>query len=144
MHTKGAHTECILRNDPRLIAGVGAVVSHAAERAGLLDQTEFAAAAVEACRETLAGLAKIGMRESPLQLAVEQYTGRVEVTIEPATARGRNGAGFEGRAAANAVEGLCRTLERKGVDRVLCETLPHSFRMKLIKYSAGPKTAASD
>jgi hypothetical protein len=42
------------------------------------------------------------------------------------------------------VEGVCQTLQRKGVDRVLCESLPHSFRMKLIKYSAGPKSAASD
>jgi hypothetical protein len=145
-HTKGAHTHCILRNDPRLIAGVGAVVSHAAERAGLVqwDQTEFANAAEEACRETLASLAKVGMRQSDLQLLVDQFAGRVEITIEPATGNGHDTRALEGRAAVKAVEGVCRTLERKGVDRVLCETLPHSFRMKLIKYSAGPKSAASD
>jgi hypothetical protein len=145
-HAKGAHTHCILRNDPRLIAGVGAVISHAAERAGLVqwDQTEFANATEQACRETLASLAKIGISGSRLQLAVEQYTGRVEVTIEPTAERNGVTRSAEGRAAAHAVEGVCRTLERKGVDRVLCETLPHSFRMKLIKYSSGPKSAASD
>jgi hypothetical protein len=135
----------MLRNDTRLIAGVGAVVSHAAGRAGLVewDQTEFAAAAEEACRETLATLKKIGKPDFVVQLAVAHFPGRVEVTIEPAGGS-RGTRGLEGRAAVHAVEGVCQTLERKGVDRVFCETLPHSFRMKLIKYCAGPKSAASD
>ncbi len=146
MHTaKGAHTECMLRYDLRLIAGVGAVVSHAAGRAGLAewDQTEFAAATEEACRETLATLSRIGHSEQKVQLEVEDFPGRVEVTIEPvAAARGPHV--LQGRAAAHAVEGVCRTLQRKGVDRVLCENLPRSFRMKLIKYRAAPKTATGD
>jgi hypothetical protein len=144
MHTKGARTECTLRNDPRLIAGVGAVVSHAAGLAGLVewDQTELATATEEACRETLATLNKIGKRDVVMQLAVAQFPGRVEVTIEPAGG-GRGIRGLEGRAAVHAVEGVCQTLQRK-VDRVLCEPLPHSFRMKLIKYCSGPKTATGD
>jgi hypothetical protein len=145
MRTKGARTECLLRNDARLIAGIGAVVAHAAERAGLLewDQTGFVAAAEEACRETLATLNKLGKRDLMVQLAVAHYPGRVEVTIEPAGGS-RGTRGLEGRAAVHAVEGVCQTLERKGVDRVLCEALPHSFRVKLIKYSADRRSAASD
>jgi ribosomal protein S5 len=146
MHiAKGAHTECTLRNDRRLIAGVGAVVSHAAGRAGLAerDQTEFAAATEEACLETLATLSRIGHGEQKVQLEVADFPGRVEVTIEPVPA-GRGPRVLQGRAAAHAVEGVCKTLERKGVDRVLCENLPRSFRMKLIKYRAAPKTAAGD
>jgi hypothetical protein len=145
MHIKGTHTACTLRNDPRLIAGVGAVISHAAERAGLLewDQTQFVAATEEACRETLAALNKIGKHEFVVQLGVAQFPGRVEVTIEP-TGSTHGTRGLEGRAAVHAIEGVCQTLQRKGVDRVLCEVLPHSFRMKLIKYSSGPKSAAGD
>jgi hypothetical protein len=144
MHTKGGRTECTLRNDPRLIAGVGAVVSYAASRAGLVewDQTEFAALTEEACRETLLTLTRISERDQAVQLAVSDYPGRVEVTIEPAGGKGIRG--LHGRAAVHAVEGVCRTLQRKNVDRVLCESLPHSFRMKLIKYCAGPKTAVGD
>jgi hypothetical protein len=146
MNAKGAHTSLYLRNDPRLIAGVGAVISHAAEHAGLVqwDQTEFANATEHVCRETLASLAKTGISGSDLQLVVDQYAGRVEVTIEPAASCNGNSRGTEVRAAVNAVEGVCRTLERKGIDRVLCETLPHSFRMRLIKYNAGPKTATGE
>jgi hypothetical protein len=145
MHIKGTHTACTLRNDPRLIAGVGAVISHAAERAGLVewDQTQFVAATEEACRETLAVLTKISKRDLVMQLGIAQFPGRVEVMIEPAS--NANGTrGLEGRAAVHAVEGVCQTLQRKGIDRVVCEELPHSFRMKLIKYCSGPKSAASD
>ena len=145
MAAKGARTECTLRNDPRLIAGVGAVVLQAASHAGFVewDQTEFASATEEACRETLATLNRIGNRDLVVQLAVAEFPGRVEVTIEPsAGSKGMQGA--EGRETVHAVEAVCQTLQRKGVDRVLCESLPHSFRMKLIKYSAGPKTAAGD
>jgi hypothetical protein len=144
MPTNGGRTQCTLRDDPRLIAGVGAVVSHAAGAAGMVewDQTEFAAATEEACRETLASLNKIGQRDLVVQLAVLHVPGRVEVTIEPCASQGPRG--LTGRAAVHAVEGVCQTLQRKGVDRVLCESLPHSFRMKLIKYSAGPKSVASD
>ena len=147
MATRGSRTDCILREDPRLIAGIGAVVSHAAGRAGLVewDQTKFAQVTEEACRETLATLSRISHRESIVQLAVADFPGRVEVTIEPAAASESNDAQMvQGRAAVTAVEGVCRTLQRKGVDRVLCETRANSFRMKLIKYCSHPKSAASD
>lgn len=146
MHTKGARVECTLRNDPRLIAGVGAVVSHAAGRAGLVewDQTEFANLTEQACRETLSTLNRIEKNDHVVQLAVVDFPGRVEVTIEPAAERGTRG--LHGRAAIHAVEGVCHDLQRRGVDRVLCENLPRSFRMKLIKYCncTGPKSATGD
>jgi hypothetical protein len=134
--------ELTLRNDPRLIAGIGAVVSHAAGKAGLVewDQTEFATVAELACRETLATLNRIDNGDHVVQLAVAEFPGRVEVTIEPLGGT----RGLQGRAAIHAVEGVCHDLLRKGVDRVLCENLPKSFRMKLIKYCAGPKTATGD
>src|SRR5690348_6910392 len=90
MHTKGARVECTLRNDPRLIAGVGAVVSHAAGRAGLVewDQNEFASLTEQACRETLTTLNRVEKGDHVVQLAVADYPGRVEVTIEPAAERG--------------------------------------------------------
>jgi len=145
MRIKGSRTECTLRNDPRFIAGIGAVVSHAACRAGLLewDQTEFAAATEEACRETLSTLSKIGKRELTVQLAVADFPGRVEVTIEPVTTH-RGVRGLTGRAAVHAVEGVCQTLQRRGVDRVLCETHAHSLRVKLIKYCSHLKAATGD
>ena len=143
MRTKGVRTECVLRNDPRLVAGVGAVVSYAAERAGMadLEKTEFVGVAEEACRETLGAINRIGHRDLTVQLAVSDFPGCVEVTIEPA-AESHAIRALEGRNALQAVEGVCQTLRRKGVDRVLCESLPGSFRMKLIKYqAAGTKTA---
>lgn len=144
MHTKGARVQCTLRNDPRLIAGVGAVVSHAAGRAGLIewDQNEFATVAEAACRETLTTLNRVEKGDHVVQLAVIEYSGRVEVTIEPAAERGARG--LHGSAAIHAVEGVCHSLRSKGVDRVLCENLPRSFRMKLIKYCTGPKSATGD
>ena len=147
MHTqgKGARVECTLRNDPRLIAGVGAVVSHAAGRAGFVewDQAEFASAAEEACRETLATLNRVAKADHAVQLAVSEFPGRVEVTIQPAAGAGGMGAQQE-RAAMHAVQGVCHTLRHKSIDRVLCENLPRSFRMRLIKYCSGPKRAAGD
>ncbi|MGH9575354.1 MAG: hypothetical protein ACRD40_17735 [Candidatus Acidiferrales bacterium] len=136
--------ECTLRNDPRLIAGVGAVVSHAAGRAGLIewDQNEFASLAEAACRETLTTLNRVEKGDHIVQLAVADFPGRVEVTIEPAAEQGTRS--LHGSAAIHAVEGVCDSLQRKGVDRVLCENLPRSFRMRLIKYCTGPKTATGD
>ena len=144
MGAKEALTHCTVRNDPRLIAGVGAVVSHAAEHAGLVEQAshEFAEVAEEACRETMASLNGSGNSGVTMQLAVAQYPGRVEVTIQPAE-NGNGPRGLHGRTAVHAIQGVCQTLERKGVDRVLYENLPHSFRMKLIKYCAGPKVVGA-
>lgn len=146
MSIKDGHTECTLRNDPRLIAGVGAIVSHAAVQAGLSEweKTGFTTAAEEACRETLAALNKLSKREVLMQLAVNHFSGRVEVTIEPAFANNNGTYALEGRAAVNAVQGVCKALEQKGVDRAVCEPLPNSFRMKFIKYGADRTSAASD
>lgn len=146
MSTKDSHTECTLRNDPRFIAGVGAVVSHAAVHAGLSEweKSGFTSATEEACRETLAALKKLGNHDLTIQLAINHFQGRVEVTIEPSTANRHGAQALEGRAAINAVQSVCQSLEHKGVDRAVCESLPHSFRMKLIKYCADRNSAASD
>jgi hypothetical protein len=145
MSIKDGHTECKLRNDPRCIAGVGAVVSYAAMQAGLgeWEKTGFTGAAEEACRETLSALEKLGKQDLLMQVGINHFPGRVEVTIEPSV--NNNGTyALEGRAAVNAVQSVCQELERKGVDQAVCEPLPHSFRMKLIKYGADRNSPASD
>lgn len=144
MHTKGVRVECALRNDPRLIAGVGAVVLHAAGRAGLgeWEQSEFAALTERACSETLATLNRVEKGDHAVQLAVADFPGRVEVTIEPASSG--HVRGLYRREALHEIEGVCHSLQRLSTDRVLCENLPRSFRVRLMKHSAGPQRAAGD
>jgi hypothetical protein len=145
MVANGVRVACTLRNDPRLIAAVGAVISHAAGKAGLLEweQTEFATFTEQACRETLATLNRIDNGDHVVQLGVSEFPGRVEVTIEPLGGT-RDFRGLQGRTAIHAVEGVCQDLQSRGADHVFCENLPRSFRMKLIKCCSGPKTATGD
>jgi anti-sigma regulatory factor (Ser/Thr protein kinase) len=82
--------ECALDNDPRLIASIGAVLAHSARRAGLSEtaQEEIAAAVVEASREVLISVNGNGSSASTTRLIVEEFSDRVEVTIEsPAGAK---------------------------------------------------------
>jgi len=86
--------ECTLTNDARLIAGFGAIVSDAADRAGLAgeEQENFAAAVMEACREAFAQLKQQGLSDSALHITVAAFPGRVEAAIEyaaPAAVSGR-------------------------------------------------------
>jgi hypothetical protein len=86
MPTDTHRTECTLDDDPRLIAGFGAIVSASARRAGLTDcdQENFTAAVNECCREAFALIARDASRDSAatLHIAVADFSGRVEVTIE--------------------------------------------------------------
>ena len=83
MHTSTATIECALQNDRRLIAAVGAIVAHAAQHAGLSerDQEEFAAAAIDACREAFAHVTH-RRRNSALRLVVGDFSDHVVVTVE--------------------------------------------------------------
>ena len=82
--------DCTLDNDSRLIVSIGAVLAHAARRAGLSEaaQEEIAAAAVEASREALIPTNGNGSSAPKTKLVVEEFSDRVEVTIEsPAGAK---------------------------------------------------------
>jgi hypothetical protein len=95
MPTDTRRTECTLDNDPRLMAGFGAMVSAGACRAGLAegDQENFAAAVMECCREAFALIE----RKGSLHIAIEHFPGRVEATIE-----------YPGRAPAGARNSPCQ------------------------------------
>jgi anti-sigma regulatory factor (Ser/Thr protein kinase) len=76
--------DCALDNDPRLVVSIGAVLAHAAKRAGLPEAAheEIAAAAVEASREMLIPANGRGGSASTIRLVVEEFSDRVEVTME--------------------------------------------------------------
>ncbi|MGC2420655.1 MAG: hypothetical protein WA405_03285 [Candidatus Acidiferrales bacterium] len=84
MPTDTRRTECTLDNDSRLLAGFAAIVSTGARRAGLADadQENFGAAVMECCREAFALVERKGSRDSALHIAIENFPGCVEATIE--------------------------------------------------------------
>jgi hypothetical protein len=99
MPTDIRRTECTLDNDPRLMAGFGAMVSSGACRAGLAegDRENFVATVMECCREAFALIEHEGSRESALHIAIEHFPGRVEATME-----------YAGRAPAGARNSPCQ------------------------------------
>jgi hypothetical protein len=129
-------TELSLHNDPRLMAAVGAIVSHSAQRVGLSSEAQegLAAAALDACRETFPLLGNQDGDDSALKVIVEDFQDRVEVTIEHAgealpTAGLDSFCGGDGSMA-----GISSSLQDTRVDRVQYETQNGRSRMKLIKY----------
>ena len=79
-----ARVECTLQNDPRLIAGAGAIAAHMARHAGLTEhaQRDFHAAAQEACREALQSCGAKRSGRATISLAATRYADRVEVAVE--------------------------------------------------------------
>jgi len=135
MNTDPVRSELTLPNDPRLIPAVGAVVVHAAERAGLAQaaQEGFAAASIEACRERFSLIHKTGGANVDLRVSVVDYPDRIEVSIENAG----------GSAQLGDTKMLHLTQQYAMVDRVLHETRNGRVRTTLIKYigahASGPK-----
>lgn len=90
-----ARTEITLHGDPRLVAAVGAVVTHASQRLGLTEQADaLSASTMEVVREIFK---KMGNRaEAPdaaVQVVVEDHPGQLEVIIEhPGEADSASGA----------------------------------------------------
>lgn len=145
MSVDPTRTELSLHNDPRLMAAVGAIVTHSAQRAGLTSEAQegLAGAVMDACRETFPLLEGQGSDNSELKVIVEDFHDRVEVTIEHAgealPTAGLDtfcGGGSDGTAA-----GISNSLQDTRVDRVQYETREGRSRMKLIKYSGGLKAA---
>jgi len=144
MTTDHIRTELTVHNDPRLMAGVSALVSHLALVAGLpvASQEGLAAAVVDACRETFPLVNGEEGHDGALQMIVEDFPDRVEVTIEhggealPSAGLDSFCGGGEGIAA-----GISNSLQDTRVDRVQYETREGRSRMKLIKYCGGRKAA---
>ena len=79
-----ARTEITLHGDTRLVAAVGAVVTHASQRLGITDEADgLSASAMEVVRGIIAGMgnrAKSG--DAAEQVVVENHPGQLQVTIE--------------------------------------------------------------
>ena len=124
---ENARIASTLHNDRRLLAGVSAIVAHAARRAGLPEQAqaEFAAAAAEACREAFLSCESDGGSSCAIQLVVADLSDRIEVTIE---------------SWARAGEEVAKRVKGEGVDRVDRETRDGRTRMTLVKYHDAAKS----
>jgi anti-sigma regulatory factor (Ser/Thr protein kinase) len=141
MSTDPSRTELTLQDDPRLIAGVAAVVLFAGQRCGLSSgaQEDLAAAAADACRETFPLANNNGNTDSALHLIVSDFPDRVEVAIEH-SGESLPSAGLDTFCAgATAKAGLSAALQKTSVDRVLYETRNGVSRMTLIKYCEGKR-----
>jgi hypothetical protein len=140
MATDPSRTEFTLQDDPRLMAGVTAIVSFAAQRCGLsCDAGEgFAAAVATACQETFPLVNQNGTQNAALKLVVADFPDRVEVTIEH-SGEALPTAGLDTfcGGAAGGSEGLSKALQSTNVDRVQYETREGRSRMTLIKYCDG-------
>jgi hypothetical protein len=137
-------TELTVQNDPRLLAGVSALVSHLAMVAGLVVEAQegLAAAVVDACRDTFPLLAHTAEDNGALRMIVEDFADRVEVTIEhsgealPSAGLDSFCGGGEGIAA-----GISSSLLDTRVDRVQYETRDGLSRTTLTKYCSGRRAA---
>lgn len=130
----GARTtrvECTFDNDPRLIASLGPLISHAAKRAGLPEKTQedAAAAVVEASREMLIPANGKGSDASKTKLVVEEFSDRLEVTIE-------SSAGAK-------PEGISKRLEGMVADRVRCDGREGRVRVTLLKSCSTAKSGST-
>jgi anti-sigma regulatory factor (Ser/Thr protein kinase) len=90
----GGPTECILNNDPRLIAGAAALASHVARRAGLSEraQEDLYQAVAEACRQAFQMSGRARRTGATIHLAVESFPDRVEVAVEYPEGKGATAA----------------------------------------------------
>lgn len=138
MTTDPARIEFVIHDDHRLIAAVGTIVAHVAHRAGLTSKAEegFAAATMDACRETFPLVHNNGSREGTLRLIAVDYPDRVEVIIEH-MGEAVPTAGldtFVAGAVGDTGLGLSSALQGTKVDRVQYETRDGVSRVTLTKY----------
>ena len=134
-----ARTELKVHNDPRLLAAVGAIVSHSAHRAGLSREAQhgFAEAAVEAVRETFPLLGNDSTGDRDLRMVIEDFPDRVQVTIEH-SGESKPSAGLDtfagGGSRDHAGRKISASLQDTRVDQVQYDTHEGRSRMTLIKY----------
>jgi hypothetical protein len=123
--------ECTLGNDARLMASLGAVLTHAARRAGLpeVTQEDVAAAAFEALRETLSSANGKGSGASTTRLVVEEFSDRVEIAVDCS--------------AGATAEGTRKRLEGRFSDRVRCEGREGQVHITLLKPCAAKSSSTA-
>jgi hypothetical protein len=123
--------ECTFDNDPRLIASLGPLISHAAKRAGLPEksQEDAAAAMVEASREMLNPANGKASGASKTKLVVEEFSDRLEVTIESSVCA--------------KPEGINKRLEGMVADRVRCDGREGRVRITLLKSCSTAKSGST-
>jgi hypothetical protein len=142
MTTDPGRVEFNLHEDSRLIPAIGAIVSHAAQRAGLSPtaQNGLAEAAVEACRDTFPLVQGHGPHQPELRLIIEDFPDRVEVTIEH-SGEDLPTAGLDSfvvdATTTQPATGISHALQNTNVDRVQYEKREGRSRMTLIKYCDG-------
>jgi hypothetical protein len=75
--------ECAVQNDSRLLAGIAAIVAHAARSVGISDggQGALAREALAACRDAFAAL-PTSRRDPAIGLIVDRFPDRIEVVVE--------------------------------------------------------------
>ncbi len=133
--------ELKLDRDVRLTAGVTAAVIHVAESSGLAAdaQADLVAAAEDACCEAFRLLTAAGAR---LGVTIEEYTDRIEVTLEywvQAAQGGHKTSGLPRTEPAQPAGSCGRGLLGR-VDHVLSNTQGGTSRTTLVKYiRAQPK-----
>lgn len=128
-----ARTEITLHGDPRLVAAVGAVVTHASLRLGLTREADgLSASAMEFVREIFAKMGhRAGAPDAAVQVVVEDHPGQLEVTIE-----------HPGEAIPAASGSYTQSSPGKNWDNAKFETRNGTSRVVLIKYAAGKSPQA--
>jgi hypothetical protein len=126
--------ECTLDNDPRLIAGLGALISQAGRHAGLTqeDGESVAIAAMQTCREAFAQAHRRGStsrtgkgrRRAPaVRITLSDLRERVEVTVE-----------YAGKALPEARQNLLRGCAANGARG--SNNLPHCAHVEHLRFEA--------
>ena len=121
--------ECTFDNDQRLMASLGAIFAHASMRAGLQEKTheDVASAASDLSREMVAAAGK-GSSPSRTKIVVEEFSDRLEVTIEAS--------------AGAKLEGIGKQLEGKAADRIRSEGREGRVRVTLLKSCGTAKSGS--
>jgi len=145
MPTDTYRIECTLDNDAWLMAGFGAIAYNGAAHAGLseVEQEDFVAAAMKACREAFAQVEREGSRDSALHIAVAAFPGRVEATIEYA-ALAPGGGGRESACQCSADRGGLRSSNLPHAPGAQYETRDGRCRVTLAKNCGEVKARTRD
>ncbi|MGH9701647.1 MAG: hypothetical protein ACRD52_19610 [Candidatus Acidiferrales bacterium] len=79
-----SRTEITLHGDTRLVAAVGAVVTHASQRLGICEEADgLSASAMELVRGIFSEMGNRGKSpQSEVQVVVENHSGQLRVTVE--------------------------------------------------------------
>jgi anti-sigma regulatory factor (Ser/Thr protein kinase) len=134
--------ECTLQNDPRLIPGLAAVVTHAVRYAGLSEQeqADVSTAVVEACRETFRRLRPKDNSAAAIKIFVADFADRVEVKIESSGETAPGDLDWLRKDAGTRKVGGPRPMEGTLVDRVQYEARDGRSRITLVKFCGASKT----